>query len=115
MNTRPIAIALIGLAVGASQASAQSTEQRLIDYGFLPPPITPSTVVDREPARPVTITEQRLMDYGFARPEMRVTTRYEFVRQQVDTELTETERRLQEYGFLPKPLRHRTEPVRGHQ
>lgn len=106
------AIVLASVAVTPAIADQPTTRERLVQYGFLPEPIDPSTIVQRE-ILPMSATEEQLAESGFTTPPARVTARYRFKRQAPDANLTPTEEKLREYGFVAPKLPYRTAPTGG--
>lgn len=101
------AIALAGFATGA--AALDSTEQRLVDYGFMPEPIQPSQVVNTVEVSQGSIGMDQAVALGFApaATEVKYTGRFH---KQPKPELTATDQRLQDLGFQGESLTYRAMP-----
>lgn len=101
-------VALAGFATSA--AALDSTEQRLIDYGFMPKSIEASQIVNTVDVSHGSVGMDQAAALGFipAATEVQYTGRFQ---KQSTAELTATEERLQELGFKSKQLNFRATPV----
>lgn len=99
--------ALAGFAIG-STAAADTTQQRLIDYGFVAPEVGTTHVVETRPVEAVSPTQAALVRSGFIAPPTEEVSRSVLVRQE-RVDRTGTEARLESHGFLPKQLGYSTE------
>ena len=97
-------VALAGFATSA--AALDSTEQRLIDYGFMPDAVHPSQIVNTVDVSHGSVGMDKAAELGFipAATEAQFSGRFE---EQSTTEVTGTEARLQDLGFLATQLNFR--------
>ena len=94
---------LVGIAALFATSSAfamQTTEERLIEKGLMPEPVTPSQMVRTVPAELESATERTLVENGLIpRPVERV---YQTEQRRHDPQFSNrTEERLVEKGLLP--------------
>ncbi len=109
MKTRYLiaTIAVIGVAIG-STAAADTTEQRLIDYGFLPAAMDASEIIRTEPAGDVTASVARAAEYGFIAQPSEEVGRASLVRRDINPR-EGMEARLEHIGVIGPQLTWGTE------
>ena len=100
-------VALAGFATGAF--ALDSTEQRLVDYGFMPEQIQPSQVLDTVEVSHGSVGMDQAVALGFtpAATQVRYTGQFQ---KQPEPELTVMDQRLQDLGFQGETLTYRATP-----
>ena len=92
----------------SATAAADTTHQRLVDYGFAAPDVGNTDVVERRQVAATSESLKQAAEYGFAAVPREEVSRSELVRQET-AERNGMEARLADYGFLPPELAYTTE------
>lgn len=99
--------ALAGVAMSTT-AAADTTQQRLVDYGLSAPDVGNTEVVERRQIEATSESLKRAAEYGFTAVPREEVSRSELVRQEA-AERNGVEGRMADYGFLPPELAYTTE------
>lgn len=104
MNIRHIATGLLVAGMVSGTAMADTTQDRLVEYGFLAEPVKSTTVVERERVATGSAGMEQAINLGFTPAETQVVFEDQFTRQSRDVELTVTQERLRELGLAARDL-----------
>ncbi|MFV8834151.1 hypothetical protein [Aquisalimonas sp.] len=113
MNVRYLIATMAVASLWVAPLAADTTQDRLIKMGFLPPPINASTLVESRPLEARNASEQRAIDWGFMPSRTEVVRTYVLTRQAPETGLTATETELRKLGFVPEKLSYRSTETDG--